>query len=286
MLFPTMKDGVIQMELDPSTRSRGWFDDNLNFEQQKAVISICNRNYRCVPYLISGPPGTGKTNTLVETALQLIQIPSSSHILVCAPSDSAADTLVARVGPHLQVHQLLRLNAPTRNFIEILENLRKYCFNTAMGEVFAHPEFHRLRVIVTTFQDASLLVHACLINIDLVQFESTVSRDIHPTASAYGRPYTLYWGALLLDEATQAVEPDAIISLSVVSPPSHCPVEAQPLVIMAGDEHQLGSGRQSHHPRLKMSLFTRLFQRRLYNDHSPFSSEVPICFKRGNASNN
>lgn len=33
---------------------------------QKAVDTILQQNYGNVPYLISGPPGTGKTKTIVE----------------------------------------------------------------------------------------------------------------------------------------------------------------------------------------------------------------------------
>jgi helicase MOV-10 len=266
ILFPEPDDGVWQTKLDPWTSNRKWFDGQLNFEQQKAVISVCKRNYGTVPFIIPGPPGTGKTKTIVEMALQLIQLPSSSHILICASSEGAADTLADRLSHHLGVDELFRLNAPTRNIIEVPSQLHKYCCVVDYG--FILPDFRRLmgfKVVVTSCQDSSLLVEARVTNMDIAQFERGVVTAIHPTALQ--PPWTLHWGALLLDEAAQAVEPEAVIPLSVISPPADCPIEAQPLFVMAGDECQLGPRTYSHHPRLKASLFARLCKRPLYADH-------------------
>lgn len=65
MLFPENKDGALQTDLT-HLAERQYFDDELNFEQQKAVDSVCQRNYGEVPFLIDGPPGTGKTKTIVS----------------------------------------------------------------------------------------------------------------------------------------------------------------------------------------------------------------------------
>lgn len=65
MLFPENEDGALQTNLT-HLAERQYFDDELNFEQQKAVDSVCQRNYGEVPFLIDGPPGTGKTKTIVS----------------------------------------------------------------------------------------------------------------------------------------------------------------------------------------------------------------------------
>lgn len=52
---------------------------------------------RQVPLLISGPPGTGKTRTLVEAVLQVLHHRPESRLLVVGASQSSADTIAARI---------------------------------------------------------------------------------------------------------------------------------------------------------------------------------------------
>lgn len=52
---------------------RPWFNKAIekNPEQQAAVRNIVHNSSQNSPYLVFGPPGTGKTVTLVETILQV-----------------------------------------------------------------------------------------------------------------------------------------------------------------------------------------------------------------------
>lgn len=72
------------------------FDPSLNEEQLNAVKSILWAQHT-VPFLISGPPGTGKTKTLVEAVLQLLKRYPTTHVLVCGASAPSADTLAMRL---------------------------------------------------------------------------------------------------------------------------------------------------------------------------------------------
>ena len=47
-----------------------------NPEQRAAVEQIVNGAHHPAPYIIFGPPGTGKTVTLVEAMAQLIKVPA------------------------------------------------------------------------------------------------------------------------------------------------------------------------------------------------------------------
>lgn len=77
----------------------------------------------------------------------------------------------------------------------------------------------------------------------------------------------LHWSALLMDEAAQATEPEALVPLTVVAPPLEYAETPSPLFVMAGDEHQLGPRTSLPSSPLKTSLFARLFKRPVYAEH-------------------
>lgn len=54
---------------------RYFYDRNLNDEQEQAVQKIVSGSSRPAPYLVFGPPGTGKTVTLVESIKQVRGLP-------------------------------------------------------------------------------------------------------------------------------------------------------------------------------------------------------------------
>lgn len=79
-------------------RSVRWQTGDMNDEQKLAVLNILEQRSYPHPYVLFGPPGTGKTKTVVEAVLQLIRMESArKHILVCATSNSACDEIVKRL---------------------------------------------------------------------------------------------------------------------------------------------------------------------------------------------
>ena len=114
MLFPETSDGYYQKKLNKATIDLNRHDSMLNYEQMRAIDTVLHVSYGPVPFVISGPPGTGKTKTIVELAVQLISKDRAAHLLVCAPSESAADTLIQRLSKHLKRSELLRINSPSR----------------------------------------------------------------------------------------------------------------------------------------------------------------------------
>ncbi|OIW25659.1 P-loop containing nucleoside triphosphate hydrolase protein, partial [Coniochaeta ligniaria NRRL 30616] len=270
MLFPTEADCDQQSNLHSGNFNQTFVDEKLNWEQKNAVENVCLQNYGTVPYIISGPPGTGKTKTLIETALQLLKnVEQVSHILICAPSEPATDTLADRLRLHLAPHEMLRLNRPQRAFSEVIDELLPYCY--VSESMFALPPFAELmkyKVVVTSCRDASLLMYSRMTNSDLYAVEYGLSELIHPSSHKTPSEVKLHWTALLLDEAAQALEPEALLPMHVVSPPQRAPKLAfTPLVVMAGDECQLGPRTSSPKTPLKQSLFARLFSRPVYADH-------------------
>ncbi|KXT13835.1 hypothetical protein AC579_32 [Pseudocercospora musae] len=267
MLFPTRDDGAMQHKLNPSAFNFELFDDELNHEQLRAVHTILKEKYGRLPYLISGPPGTGKTKTIVEIALQLIHEHNTSRVLLCAPSDPAADTTVHRLSKHLTPNELLRMNSSARSFPEVPASIMPFCH--VEDKFFSLPPFAdlmRRRIVVTTVRDAEVLHQARLTNRDLFALERDFHTALHPEDTSYVP--SLHWTALLIDEAAQAAEPEALLSLLAVAPPKNVPKGLkEPRVVMVGDQNQLGPRTASKKPVIQKSLFERLLLRPIYCEH-------------------
>ena len=271
MLFPDASYGFVQKTLPKGRFDLQWHDDLLNYEQQKAVANICAAKYGDMPYLISGPPGTGKTKTIVETALQLLKKRSDvvPHLLICAPSDPAADTLALRLSKHLPTSDLFRLNSWSRSFAEVPGSLLPFSYSE--DDLFTLPEWRRLmsyKVIVTTCRAADILVQTRCTNEAIMLLANEMLGALLPNINQL-QELKVHFTALLLDEAAQATEPEALIPLQVVDPgKSWNASNSYPQVIMAGDQYQLGPRLQERsNEGLAKSLFQRLFELPVYADH-------------------
>lgn len=69
----------------------------LNEDQFSAVHVITTRASRPFPFVLNGPPGTGKTHT-IATATSLITRQYPDHrVLICTPSNAAADRVAEKL---------------------------------------------------------------------------------------------------------------------------------------------------------------------------------------------
>ncbi|KAL8229878.1 hypothetical protein R6Q57_014778 [Mikania cordata] len=91
------------------------FNKNLDHSQKDAVKKALSSKD---VFLLHGPPGTGKTTTVVEIILQ--EVKHGSKILVCAASNIAVDNIVERLVPHRV--KLVRVGHPARLLPQILES--------------------------------------------------------------------------------------------------------------------------------------------------------------------
>ena len=79
----------------------------MNDSQKKAILTAMQSRYLSI---IHGPPGTGKTSTLVALCKALLQ--NEKRILVCASSNNAVDLLATRL--HAEGLNVLRVGNITR----------------------------------------------------------------------------------------------------------------------------------------------------------------------------
>jgi ATP-dependent RNA/DNA helicase IGHMBP2 len=215
----------------------------LNESQLTALETVANA--KDVAF-IHGPPGTGKTTTLVQ-AIDLT-IRSEGQVLVCAPSNAAVDLLVdklsdaglnvLRIGhPARVTEQTLSKTMDARiaaheNFQE-LKAMRKRMeqIRTAAMKYKRHFGYHEREQRKLLLQEAKLLksdadtLEFYIVN-DLLQQSQAICATLvgssHPMLR--GRKYK----TVFIDEAGQALEPACWIPL----------LRAQ-RAIFAGDHQQL-----------------------------------------------
>ncbi|XP_064589098.1 helicase MOV-10 [Zonotrichia leucophrys gambelii] len=197
-----------------------WFNRKLetNEEQCKAVTHIVTGVSRPAPYLIFGPPGTGKTVTMVEAIKQVWTCFKDAHILACAPSNSAADLLCQCIIKDIAPQHVYRLIASSRSYREVPTDIRPCCNWDDEQSSYVYPSKKRLshyRIIITTLVTAGRLVSA----------------NFAPG----------FFSHVFIDECGHAVEPESIVAIAGLLAPmdeENNPNGGQ--LVLAGDPKQLG----------------------------------------------
>lgn len=182
-----------------------------NPQQHAAVQRIVAGSSKPAPHLVFGPPGTGKTITLVEAMNQVSRADPSAHILACAPSNSACDLLCERLLVHMEPRQVYRLYASSRDPRTIPKGLLKCCNWDERQDSFEFPNkeiLMKYKILVTTMITAGRLVSGGI----------PVGHFTH----------------VFLDESGQAVEPECVIAIAGLLRAG----EGQ--LVLAGDPKQLG----------------------------------------------
>lgn len=209
-------------------------------------------------------------------------------ILLCAPSDPAADMLALRLRAQFCPKTLFRLNDFSRTFAEVPQELLPYCYVEAnVFNLPCLPVLMQHKIVVTTCRSADNLVKARVTNRDLVSLQRNMTAIINPGLEGKATPEAvtpLHWAALFVDEAAQATEPEILIPLTIVSPHSdhfcqvmsiskfqtHTPLRRytdnayHPVFVMAGDPYQLSPRTFDKSTTLHISLFERLSALPLY----------------------
>ncbi|KAM9660349.1 DNA-binding protein SMUBP-2 [Trichechus inunguis] len=111
---------------DPSpsdvTHPLTFYNTSLDTSQKEAVSFALAQKELAI---IHGPPGTGKTTTVVEIILQAVK--QGSKVLCCAPSNVAVDNLVERLAGCEQ--RVLRLGHPAR----LLQSIQQHSLDAVLA---------------------------------------------------------------------------------------------------------------------------------------------------------
>nr|GAT48863.1 RNA helicase [Mycena chlorophos] len=214
-----------------------------NPAQLQAIVSILKMPPGSVPFIVFGPPGTGKTVTIVEAMRQVLSANPNARILACAPSNSAADLIAERL-VSLGRDVLFRLYAPSRPVDT--SALLEFTHVTADGH-FGVPSVEtmkKFRIVVTTCVSASVV-------------------------SGTGIPRGHY-SHIFVDEAGQATEPQSNIAILTMA-------DRKTNIVLSGDPKQLGPiihSRIACELGLETSFIERLMQREIYDEQAGYGKTV------------
>ncbi|XP_045499637.1 probable RNA helicase armi [Colias croceus] len=203
-----------------------WYNKKLNNGQKNTILNILKGESRPLPYVIFGPPGTGKTVTVVETILQILTNIPESRILVATPSNSASNLITERLIQYRHVFSssIVRLIASYLVDSEnIPDEIKPYCATLDIAR-----------------EGTSMSKHMVKDGMNLNCQKSFIGRHrvTIATCNCVGSLYYMgfpkgHFSHIIIDEAGQANEPEIMIPMSFTD-------KENGQIVLAGDPMQLG----------------------------------------------
>ncbi|CAI2297044.1 unnamed protein product [Caenorhabditis sp. 36 PRJEB53466] len=218
---------------------------DLNSSQMQAVKQVLTRPLS----LIQGPPGTGKTVVSASIVYHLVQ-KTEGIVLVCSPSNIAVDHLAEKI--HKTGLKVVRLCARSR---ENTDTTVQFLTLHHQMRVMAGPELQKLIQLKEEIGELVQKDHERFTQLKRVkEHELLAAADViccTCSTAADARLKQIRTRTVLIDESTQATEPEILISI----------VRGVRQLILVGDHCQLGpvvTCKKAAVAGLSQSLFERL----------------------------
>lgn len=265
-------------------------NESLNGPQRQAIkFSLSNEIS-----MIHGPPGTGKTYTLVELIQQLVE--KGQRVLVCGPSNISVDTILERLAKVLPGNSLIRIGHPARllerNLAHSLDVLSKSGdagkivkdiykeIDQTIASIKKSRSFHDRREGWKTVKDLrkELRLREKKVINDLIMESRVVVATLHGSSSkellsTYNTIPKLF-DTLIIDEVSQSLEPQCWIPLI-----SHQQSNIGKLVL-AGDNKQLPATLKTEDDKkVQRILSTTLFDRLVKQYDESFKQLLTIQYR-------
>ena len=218
----------------------------LNHSQLSAIKAVLGSPIS----LIQGPPGTGKTVTSATLIYHLVRL-RKTKMLVCAPSNVAVDQLAEKL--HRTGLRVLRLVSRTRevmessvSFLSLHEQASSVEPNSQLGHLI---QLKHKNGGLNSSDEAKYRTLLENREYELLNAAEVICTTC--SSSADKRLNAFKFPLVLIDEATQATEPECLIPI----------VQGCQQLVLVGDHQQLGPvvmNRKVARAGLNESLFERL----------------------------
>lgn len=181
----------------------------LNASQNAAVAKVLNARETAI---VHGPPGTGKTTTLVEAVSETLR--RETQVLVCAPSNAAVDWIseqlyrrgisVLRIGNPLRINDVMMECSYEYRYANHPDYLELFSVRSSLREIKGRPklgdkEHNQIRKLQHREMELEVKIRE-----ELFATSGVIACTL--IGSAHRLMERRHFGTVFIDEAAQALE--------------------------------------------------------------------------------